>query len=684
MIELLLCMALAIDPITESTDSSIRQRVELEEVVIRDFKQNAAQGRPTSVSVANIQVLRNQEVQSLKELTAVFPNFYMPDYGSRQNTPVFIRGVGAKTKSPAVGFYVDGVPHFETSAFDIDMSDIAAVEVYRGPQGTLYGRNAIGGIINVYTHSPLDYQKTRLKLGYGTYNDIVAQASTYQKLTDNFGVSLAADFHHNNGYFKNVNTGDKADDINSGSGRIGLYWKPAERWLLHLNSMLDYSDQGGYPYAVYDVEADKLGDINYNRYSHYRRLVSTSGLNARYDGMGFSLNSQTSFQFIKDNQGVDQDFSDKDTYFVTNGIHQRMASQEFTIKSNRSTRYQWLFGVFGVMQNTRNNQCTNNFAAGNAQPTTYDIPVYAYALYHQSTYNIWRGLSATAGVRYDYEYTKTDYNREKVMLDGSGQSHVRDFKSKMNFHQVTPKVSLQYETTEKNLYYAGITRGYKAGGFNQSFQQDHERTYAPEYSWNYEVGTKLNLFDHRLTAELALFYIDWRHQQINYTVPGLGNVLTNAGHSNSKGLELTLGAKPVKNLQVDLNYGYTYAKFLTYHKSETQDLSGNLLPMVPRHTLSLNGAYTIYPSSVCDKIVISAGTTGIGKIYWGEDNKVAQKFYMLLNAKVSITKGIFTWEVWGKNITDKEYLSYGFASGTAYKGQQGRPATFGTSLAVTF
>lgn len=677
-------MGLASNPVTEQADSGIHKRVDLEEVVISDFKQPASLYQPTSVSHADIRLLRNQEVTSLKELTGVFPNFYMPDYGSRQNTPVFIRGVGAKTKGPAVGFYVDGVPHFETSAFDIDMSDIAAVEVYRGPQGTLYGRNAIGGIINVYTHSPLDYQKTRIKLGYGTYNDITAQASTYQKLTNNFGVSIAADFHHNNGYFRNVTTGDKADDINSGSGRVGFYWRPAKQWLLHLNSMLDYSDQGGYPYAVYDVDADKLADIDYNRYSHYRRLVSTTGLNARYDGRRVSFNSQTSIQYIKDNQGIDQDFTKTDTYFVTNGIHQNLFSQEFTLKSNTASRYQWLVGVFGIIQKNKNSQCTNNFTAGNAQPTFYRIPTYAYALYHQSQYNIWRGLSATAGLRFDYEYTKTSYNREKVMLDGSGQSHVRDFRSTLHFHQLTPKFSLQYETTEKNFYYASVTRGYKAGGFNQTFQEDHERTYAPEYSWNYEIGTKLNLLQNHLTAELALFYIDWRHQQINYTVPGLGNVLTNAGHSDSKGVELNIGVKPVRDLQVDLSYGYTYARFLTYHKSETQDLSGKLLPMVPRNTLSLNATYTIFPTALCDKIVISAGTTGIGKIYWGEDNQVAQDFYCLLNAKVSLTKGIFTWDIWGKNITDTDYLSYGFASGAGYKGQAGRPATFGMSLSVSF
>ena len=157
------------------TDSTIAHKVDLDEVTVTEFKQNKHNLTPSSISAVDSRFLHRQEVTSLKELTAIMPNFYMPDYGSKQNAPVYIRGIGAKAKGPTVGFYVDGVPHFENSAFDIDMSDIAEVNVFRGPQGTLYGRNAIGGIISVHTRSPLEYQGTRLKVGYGNRNDVSAQ-----------------------------------------------------------------------------------------------------------------------------------------------------------------------------------------------------------------------------------------------------------------------------------------------------------------------------------------------------------------------------------------------------------------------------------------------------------------------------------------------------------------------------
>lgn len=679
----LLCAA-AVASNEAPMDSSTYKRVDLDEVTVTEFKENRHNLTPTSISTANARLLGDLEVTSLKELTAVMPNFYMPDYGSRQNTPIFIRGIGAKTKSPAVGFYVDGVPHFENSAFDIDMNDIAAVDVFRGPQGTLYGRNAIGGLISVHTRSPLDYQGTRVKVGYGSRNDVMAQLSNHTKLSDRLGFSVAAGFHHNDGFYRNHVTGDKADAISSGMGRIALVWKPARLWTLRLNSMLDYSDQNGYPYGVYDRSSNTTAAVGYNRNSTYRRLISTSGLNARYDGRLVSFNAQTAFQFIKDKQGIDQDFTANDLYFVTNKIRQNMVSQEFTLKSNHTGRYQWIVGAFGMVQNVHNTVETQYLSKDYSTPTYYRIPVYALALYHQSSYNIWRGLSATVGLRFDYEYSKDNYRKDRLALSSGERSTTSTFDARLHFDQFTPKFSLQYLSTRGNLFYASVVRGYKAGGFNQSIQVEADRTYAPEYNWNYEVGTKLNFIEGRLSTELALYYIDWRHQQVNQTVPGLGNILHNAGHSNSKGLELNVVARPFSGLLMQLSYGYTYAQFLSYKKSEKVDYAGHMLPMVPRQTLALNGSYVVRPhAGWVDHITFSAGLAGIGKIYWSEDNDMAQRFYALLNAKVSATKGIFTWEMWGKNLTNTRYSTYWFKSSAEYA-QKGRPASWGTSVILRF
>ena len=665
-------------------DSSANKNVPLDEIVVTDFRQNKRNLTSTAVSTINVQQLHNQQIVNLKELTAVMPNFYMPDYGSYANTPVYIRGIGTKSKGSAVGFYVDGVPHFESSAFNIDLSDIAAVNVFRGPQGTLYGRNAIAGIINVYTHNPLDYQRTRIKVGYGRYNDFIAQASNYAKISEKFGISTAASYHHNDGMFTNHFLNEKADKLNEGEGRIGFYWRPTTNWLLHLNSTLTYSEQNGYPYAPYDIVKDELLPISYNRNSTYRRLISSTGLNAQYENNHISFNSQTSYQFIKSHQGLDQDFTPQDVYFVDNSYHQNMLSQELTLKSNDKGRYQWIIGLFGMLLHSNQFAETSYFTRDFSTPTTYKNPTAGYAIYHQSSYNIWRGLSTTVGLRLDYEHAQTTYNQDKTTLSTGVTTHAKDFVSSASFRQFTPKFTLQYLTNKDNLYYISITRGYKPGGFNTIFKTDAERTYDPEYSWNYEVGTRLKFFNGRLIAEADLFYIDWRHMQTTYTVPGVGNVIANAGHTDSKGFELSLAYHPIKSLQLNLNYGYTHARYLEYKKSAREDFSGNRLPMVPNHTLSLNGTYTIMPAGWFDKIVFNTGLTGLGRIYWADDNIVRQNFYATLNAKVSLTKGIFTWEVWGKNLTATNYMAYGFKASQGNYAQRGKPLTFGTAVSVSF
>ncbi|WP_455070615.1 TonB-dependent receptor [Prevotella histicola] len=685
MLNALLFAALSLNAATGiNPDSSANKNVPLDEIVVTDFKQNKRNLTSTAVSTINVQQLHNQQIVNLKELTAVMPNFYMPDYGSYANTPVYIRGIGTKSKGSAVGFYVDGVPHFESSAFNIDLSDIAAVNVFRGPQGTLYGRNTIAGIINVYTHNPLDYQRTRIKVGYGRYNDFIAQASNYAKISEKFGISTAASYHHNDGMFTNHFLNEKADKLNEGEGRIGLYWRPTTNWLLHLNSTLTYSEQNGYPYAPYDIVKDELLPISYNRNSTYRRLISSTGLNAQYENNHISFNSQTSYQFIKSHQGLDQDFTPQDVYFVDNSYHQNMLSQELTLKSNDKGRYQWIIGLFGMLLHSNQFAETSYFTRDFSTPTTYKNPTAGYAIYHQSSYNIWRGMSATVGLRFDYEHAKTTYNQDKTTLSTGVTTHAKDFVSSASFRQFTPKFTLQYLTNKDNLYYISITRGYKPGGFNTIFKTDAERTYDPEYSWNYEVGTRLKFLNGRLTAEADLFYIDWRHMQTTYTVPGVGNVIANAGHTDSKGFELSLAYHPIKSLQLNLNYGYTHARYLEYKKSAREDFSGNRLPMVPNHTLSLNGTYTIMPAGWFDKIIFNTGLTGLGRIYWADDNIVRQNFYATLNAKVSLTKDIFTWEIWGKNLTATDYMAYGFKASQGNYAQRGKPLTFGTAVSVSF
>lgn len=667
--------------VEESKDSTIAKHFDVEEVTVVGFKQDKQDRDPVAVTSLSEAFVHNTEMLSIKDLGYTVPNFYIPEYGTRQNSPLFVRGVGSKTNGPTVGFYIDGVPHMERSSFDDDLFDISALEVLRGPQGTLYGRNCIGGIINAYTHSPLEFEGTRIKAGYGNYNDMVVNAYHYNKVSDKLGFAVNGSYHHNDGYFRNVYNDSKVDKFNEGFLRGRIFFKPTDRWTVTADISYRNSDQGGYPYALYDTEKEKTGDINYNRYSWYLRQLTTAGLNARFEGRTFSFNSQTAYQYIDDHQAIDQDFTDKDLYWVEQRVRQNIFSEELTLKSNVESRYQWIFGAFFFSDNYKRQLYTTYIAQNFCTPKFYDTPTTGLSVYHQSKLNIFGGLSAQVGLRFDYEHAKEDYTAYQTEPWVTANGTPTDtYNSKLNFTQLTPKFTLEYLSVNNQLVYASVTRGYKTGGFNSIFIQDDERTYDPEYNWNYEVGAKTSLFNHVLQAELTLFYVDWRHQQITQTIAGVGNITRNAGHSDSKGLELAITFRPIRPLVFHLNYGYTYARFLDYKRSETIDYTGLMLPLVPRHTLSLNGSYTLLPeNSIIDRMVFGAGVNGIGKIYWNEDNAVSQPFYALLNAKISASIGNVTWEVWGKNLTNTDYLTYYFKSGASY-GQTGRPITFGTSL----
>jgi outer membrane receptor protein involved in Fe transport len=672
--------------IEEMADTSVARYMNVDEVTVVGFKQDAPAKEALSITALSSVSIRQSEMTSIKDLGYVVPNFFIPEYGTRQNSPVFVRGVGAKTNGPTVGFYVDGVPHMERSAFDDDLFDVRSLEVLRGPQGTLYGRNCIGGIINAYTRSPFEYQGTRVKVGYGSYNDMVVNASHYNKLNEKLAFAVNGSYHHNDGFFRNAYDDSKVDKFNEGFLRGRVFWKPAERWTLIADLSYRNSDQGGYPYATYNPETRKTGDINYNRYSSYLRQLTTAGFNARYEGQKFSFNSQTAYQYIDDNQGIDQDFMPNDLNWVNQRVRQNIFSEELTLKSKISGRYQWMVGAFFFSDSYKKSTYIHYIPQNYCMPNLYDSPTRGLSVYHQSSLRIIGGLNAKLGLRFDYEHAKENYEAYKTAsaFDRTLGTPIDSYESRLNFTQLTPKFALEYLFSDEEMVYASVARGYKTGGFNSAFTSDDERTFNPEYNWNYEVGFKSSLFDHALQADLTLFYVDWRHQQIAQTVVGVGNITRNAGHSDSKGVELGLTARPVQPLTLRLSYGYTYARFLDYEKSATVSYTGNMLPFVPRETLSFRGAYTILPCCpTIDRIVLSAGVNGMGKIYWNEDNAVYQPFYALLDAKVSVTSGRLTWEAWGKNLTNTDYLTYYFKTNTGY-GQQGRPLTFGTSLILEF
>ena len=666
----------------------------IDEVSVVGFKQDRASISPVSQQAMGERFIENNQLMGIRDLSGMIANFYMPDYGSRQYSPIYIRGIGSRVNSPSVGVYVDGIPYFDRTVLDMDLFGVSKVEVLRGPQGTLFGRNASAGLINVFTRSPLDYQGTSARVSYGSYNDLLVAASTYNKVSHNFGLSLAANYHHTDGFLTNTFLNNKADRMDNGTIRLGAAWKPTERWTSRFTATLDLTRQNGYPYAPYNPQTGILQPIAYNRESSYRRLVGTLGMSWRYDADGWSLNSQTAFQHNNGRIEVDQDYSPQDIFAVKMPHRQNQISQEFTLRSTNDSRYQWIVGAFGFHQQDHFTVYTTRIASKLYEVNQNKLPTMGFALYHVSTFNIVKGLWASAGIRFDWEknslknFSKkiklTDPNEPPILkpLDPKDGWQITSFDASRIDRQITPKFTLKYQFTPFRMIYATVAKGYKAGGFNAVRETDADYAYKPEHTWNYELGAKWSFLKGLLAFEASAFYIDWQHQQLSVTVPALGNVVRNVGHSNSKGFELALNATPLPSLSLQASYGYTYAKMLEARMGVGKDYSGNMLPLVPRHTLSFNANYVVNDlGRFADKLMFNANLTGVGPLYWREDNAVKQSFYTLLNLKAALTRGIFTLEVWSRNTLATHYLTYYFVAPTPMA-QKGKPFTIGTTLMV--
>src|SRR5574344_2076854 len=247
--------------------------IDIEEVTVyASPKENRKlRQQPLSVSLLSKQDLQQNRILSMKGLTSMVPNLFIPEYGSKLTSSIYIRGIGSRTNSSAIGVYVDDVPYFEKSAFDFDYAEIDRIDILRGPQGTLFGRNSMGGLINIHTKSPFNYTGTDLTLSGATHNAYRASLTHYHRVSDKFAWSTGGFYNHDGGFFTNQYNGKKIDFGNSAGGRLHAIYLPTPDWKMDFNVSYEYSDQGGYPYGLYTKSTGEYSSPNYNYESGYYR-----------------------------------------------------------------------------------------------------------------------------------------------------------------------------------------------------------------------------------------------------------------------------------------------------------------------------------------------------------------------------------------------------------------------------
>lgn len=784
-------IALPISADTALSDSS--KVFDIDEVVVVSQPKEVLRLRQQALSSTSLSssLMKKMGVSDLRDLSRFVPNFVMPNYGSRLSSSVYVRGIGSRVNSPAIGLYLDGIPVMSKSSFNLHNYQLSRVDVLRGPQGTLYGQNTEGGLVKMYSRNPFDYQGTDIRLSYGSKYFRNVEAAHYQKFNQHVALSLAGFYEGQNGFFRNTNTGDRSDLYNEVGGKMLLKTRFDSGWKMDVLANYQYVDQNGFPYGKLDLETGKA-DLPASTFpGTYRRNNLITGLKLGYTGKGYDFTSVSSYQYIKDRMLMDQDYLSADYMHILQEQLQNSFTQELSLKSNKAVGdfWHWTVGGFFSKQWLKTNgpvffddamtapignaiqqqmytaihasmvkkmmaqgmpEVAAKAAASAAiekaggismgvsmgAPGLYHTPQTNLGFYHESNFDITSRLVATLGLRYDYLHTGIHYQSSAYMAmtaNMMGQKatytlrSALDEKTNDDYSQFLPKIGITYrlDDQQSNIY-ATISKGYRAGGYNiQMFSdilqtelnanrqqalrgdydvphtaEDYEKvnqtiSYKPEISWNYEVGSHLNLFNHALHLDLSAFYMKVRNQQLSVMAGnyGFGRMMVNAGRSHSCGIEAALRGQ-LANGQLDwmLNYGYTHAVFDEYTDGEGENAvsyKDKRVPYVPMHTLCAMADYRVnFNSNFLRNMIFGANVNMQGKTYWDNANTYSQDVYAVLGAHVAFDFGILQLNLWGKNLTDTNYNTFAVDNAATgkreYFAQRGNPFQCGVDLSFRF
>lgn len=494
------------------TDSS--KVFDIDEVVVVSQPKENYRLRQQSLSSTSVGGFQIQKLgtRDLRELSSYIPNFVMPNYGSRLSSAMYVRGIGSRVNSPAVGIYLDGIPVMSKSAFNLHHYQTSRIDVLRGPQATLYGQNTEGGLVRIYSRNPFEYEGTDLKLSYGSRYYRNVELAHYHRINDHLAFTVAAFNDAQKGFFRNTNTGNRADKYDEAGGKIVLKAKLNRGWNVDVLANYQYVDQNGFPYGKLDLETGKAALPSTTFDGTYLRHSFISGVTVNHTGADYSFASTTSYQYLKDKMNMDQDYLPADYMSILQEQLQNSLTQEFTLKSNRAVggfwnwtaggffSYQWLktngpvFFNEGMTQpigNAIQKQMYNAMVNAMAQkmiaqgmpekaakaaaakaiekaggvsmnvnmgaPGLYHTPQWNLGFFHESNFNITDRLTATLGLRYDLMHTAIHYDASAYMqmsanVMGKKATYVLDssldHEVSDDYSQLLPKFGLNLKIDE--------------------------------------------------------------------------------------------------------------------------------------------------------------------------------------------------------------------------------------------
>lgn len=677
---------------------------QLEEIVVSGASQRLEkiQKTPISVSAINTKEINSLQVNNINELSNIAPNFATYDDGATGAYTMFsARGITSIDNNPVIGFYIDDIPYFDAISFPLSLQDIDQIEVLRGPQGTLYGRNSLAGVIRITSKKPVNDVAGYLTLGAGNLKSKELNFVFNAPLVDDklfFRANVQV--NDRDGYSDNNFLNKKIQNRKTVNSNIQLKYVASDKLSFDALYNVSRREADAYAFTVFYPGAmpnDYLKNpyqFNFDTDVYRIAITQNAALKAKMHFNNFDVSSVTTYQKTTQEGLDDYDYTPAEIQygFTENDIAN--FTQEFKLTSTTDSDLKWNLGaLLYKIDNIEKRDLRNGKDDPRGQNqilSDNDRVQKGLAIYGQVTYNLTEKLAATGGLRYDYEETKLD-GENKMAATGFTPDIIN---LKTDFNSITSKVALSYQANENSMVFANFAQGYRPGGINPSVRDPKLAVFDQETTLNFELGTKNNFFNNRLKLNLTAFFVTYKDQQI-YTLVDLTNFafgIDNIGESQNYGVELESKVAVTKGLTFGLNIGYLKSEIKKYDEViidpttfavSTVSRKGNALLFTPEFNGSANLQW-VQPVSEKLNFEATVDYRYQSDVFIDLANEVELDPYGILNGRVGITSKRFDFFVWGKNITDVAYFSYGYGASSYRSATYGLPLTFGANATIKF
>lgn len=649
---------------------------------------------PMSISVFSDVQLKDAEIGDTKDLVHFAPNVYMRDAGGYYQT--VIRGVTGFIGAlhGAAAYYVDDINRPLAYMQNPVLFDVERVEVLKGPQGALYGRNSESGVINIVTKQPDNVLRGRVYTGINFYDTSFGMNPGYQVgasvsgpvIENTLYAGFAGQVDYSDGFRENLyKNDDQTTEYTRMNGRLNLRWTPTQAWDIALVAeAMDHDDDYGYFRFLDGPFATKYGKTAFDGPNSHESSGDTQSIRARYAGEKVNFLSVTGRNYFEDKLNFDYEMSPYSAYLSNQKVEDTLYSQEFRLSSaDKESPLQWVTGFYGYKESIDTKMKNSDLMYLVSENRKTDIDIKGYAVFGQATYTLFNRLHLTAGLRYDY----VDMEGKQHGYDMFGQT--LSYRDSHDDGEFLPKLAIAYDFTDQVMGYASVSKGYLAGGYNYSSASSKDTLYfGPEYTWNYEIGAKTSWLNNKLLVNVSAFYIDMKDKQLSEINQNLLAVISNAAEAHSYGAELEIQARPVPGLELFGGFGYTWSEIDDWTALETDgmgnvytyDYDGKDLTSTPRFTYNLGMQYRHMRGFLGRIDVI-----GTGPFYHDTKNQLKEDAYTLVNLKLGYEAENFDIMFWCKNIFDKGYEDVRFSWGQlGNAGIDGEPRQFGVTVNYRF